>query len=101
MIEARALLFDTYGTLVDWRGSLRDELAAFGRARGLHHDWDAVLADWKACYRPGMDAVNRGDSPWTTIEQIYRRRLLQGFAPRGIAASEDEIERLTHAWWRL
>src|SRR5436190_2731041 len=97
----QALLFDTYGTLVDWRSSVRDELAAFGRARGLHHDWDAVLADWKACYRPGMDAVNRGERPWATIEQIYRRRLVEVLGLRGITASEAEIEHLTRAWWRL
>jgi 2-haloacid dehalogenase len=97
----QALLFDTYGTLVDWRSSVRDELAAFGRARGLHHDWNAILADWKACYRPGMDAVNRGEAPWMTIEQIYRRRLVEVLGLRGIAASEAEIEHLTRAWWRL
>ena len=101
MIHVQALLFDTYGTLVDWRGAVRDELAAFGRARGLHHDWDALLADWKACYRPGMDAVNRGESPWTTIEQIYRRRLVEVLGLRGITASDAELEHLTQAWWRL
>jgi|SRR5689334_15732912 2-haloacid dehalogenase len=100
-MDLRALVFDTYGTLVDWRASVRDELAAFGRARGLHHDWDAILADWKACYRPGMDAVNRGESPWATIEQIYRRRLVEVLGLREIAAGEAEIEHLTQAWWRL
>ena len=57
-MRVEALVFDTYGTLVDWRASVRDELAAFGRARGLAHDWDGFLAEWKAGYRPGMDAVN-------------------------------------------
>src|SRR5436190_1779549 len=97
----QALLFDTYGTLVDWRSSVRDELAAFGRARGLHHDWDAVLADWKACYRPGMDAINRGEAPWATLETIYRHRLVELLPARSIAASDAEIDDLVHAWWRL
>jgi 2-haloacid dehalogenase len=100
-MQLAALLFDTYGTLVDWRSSVRDELAAFGRARGLQADWDAILADWKACYRPGMDAVNRGEAPWMTIEQIYRRRLVEVLGLRGIGANESEIEHLTQAWWRL
>ena len=100
-MEVRALLFDTYGTLVDWRSSVRDELAAFGRARGLHHDWDAVLADWKACYRPGMDAINRGEAPWATLETIYRHRLVELLPARSIAASDAEIDDLVHAWWRL
>ncbi|HEY2996870.1 MAG TPA: haloacid dehalogenase type II [Methylomirabilota bacterium] len=100
-MEVRALLFDTYGTLVDWRSSVRDELAAFGNARGLTHDWDAVLADWKACYRPGMDAINRGEAPWATLETIYRRRLVELLPARSIAASDAEIDDLVHAWWRL
>jgi 2-haloacid dehalogenase len=101
MTPVRAVLFDTYGTLVDWRTSVRDELAAFGRARGLVHNWDGFLTEWKACYRVGMDAVNRGAVPWTTVEAIYRRRLVELLAAREIAASEDEVEHLTRAWWRL
>ncbi|HET7342856.1 MAG TPA: haloacid dehalogenase type II [Methylomirabilota bacterium] len=100
-MDLHALLFDTYGTLVDWRTSVRDELAAFGAGRGLHHDWEAFLAEWKACYRPGMDAVNRGEAPWTTVETIYHRRLVELLAARGIAASEAEVAHLTRAWWRL
>ena len=99
MVEA--LLFDTYGTLVDWRASMRDELVAFGQARGLAHDWDAFLDAWKACYRPGMDAVNRGETPWTTIEAIYRRRLVELLAARTITLSDDDVEHLTHVWWCL
>ena len=101
MTGLRALLFDTYGTLVDWRSSVRDELAAFGRALRLDHDWDAFLAEWKACYRPGMEAVNRGEAPWTTIETIYRRRLVELLAARAITASDGEVEHLTRVWWRL
>ena len=96
-----AWLFDTYGTLVDWRASVRDELAAFGRMRGLARDWDAFLGEWKACYRPGMEAVNRGEAPWTTIEAIYRRRLVELLHAGAITASAEEIEHLTRVWWRL
>jgi 2-haloacid dehalogenase len=96
-----ALLFDTYGTLVDWRTSVRDELAALGRARGLAHDWDAFLDAWKACYRPGMDAVNRGEAPWTTIEAIYRRRLVELLAARAITLTDEDVEHVTLVWWRL
>ena len=100
-MSVHALVFDTYGTLVDWRTSVLDELVAFGRARELARDWPAFLAEWKACYRPGMDAVNRGDAPWTTIEAIYRRRLVELLHAHAIAAREDEIDHLTRAWWRL
>jgi 2-haloacid dehalogenase len=96
-----ALVFDTYGTLVDWRGSLLDELVAFGRARGIDHDWAGFLTAWKACYRPGMDAVNRGETAWTTVEAIYRARLAELLRAREIAATAAEIEHLTRGWWRL
>ena len=97
-----ALTFDTYGTLVDWRGSILDELAAFGAARGIARDWEAFLADWKAGYRPGMDRVNRGEWPWTTVDVIYRRRLDEVLAAHRITGlSDEETAHLNRAWWRL
>ena len=101
-MEIRALTCDTYGTLVDWRGSILDELRALGRSRGIAHDWEAFLDDWKSAYRPGMDKVNRGEWPWTTIDVIYRRRLdevLQAHAITGLG--EVDLEHLNRVWWRL
>ncbi len=97
-----ALVFDTYGTVVDWRGSVLAELGALGRSRGLTVDWEAFLADWRACYRPGMERVNRGDVPWATVEQIYRAGL-HALLPRyAIVGLDDaDLERLVRAWWRL
>jgi len=48
-----------------------------------------------------MDAVNQGEAPWTTIEAIYRRRLVELLAAHAIAASAEDVEHLTRAWWRL
>lgn len=97
-----ALAFDTYGTVVDWRRSVLEALRAFGARRGLAVDWDAFLADWKAAYRPSMDRVNRGEWPWLTVDQIYRRRLDELLAERAIAGvGEAERVELTRAWWRL
>jgi 2-haloacid dehalogenase len=98
----RALLFDTYGTLVDWRGSLLDELARLGEATGRHQDWARFLADWKACYRPGMDAVNRGERPWTTVDALYRERLVELLTAIGLGTlAGGDIDHLNRAWWRL
>jgi 2-haloacid dehalogenase len=101
-MEIRALTCDTYGTLVDWRASILDELRALGRSRGIERDWEAFLDDWKSAYRPGMDKVNRGEWPWTTIDVIYGRRLdevLRAHAITGLA--EADREHLNRAWWRL
>ena len=97
-----ALLFDTYGTVVDWRDSVLAELTEFGASRGLDLDWAAFLADWKAAYRPGMDRVNSGEWPWTTVETIYRRRLEELARRYELGGLDDaELTRLTQAWWRL
>lgn len=97
-----ALLFDTYGTVVDWRTSVLDELRAFGHRRHVTADWEQLLDDWKSAYRPGMDKVNRGEWPWTTVEEIYRRRLDELLPAYGLGSlAGDEAENLTRAWWRL
>ena len=101
-MEIRALTCDTYGTLVDWRGSILKELRALGRSLGIARDWEAFLDDWKSAYRPGMDKVNRGEWPWTTIDVIYRRRLdevLRAHAITGLG--EVDLEHLNRVWWRL
>jgi 2-haloacid dehalogenase len=101
-MPVQALTFDRYGTVVDWRDSVLAELTAFGAARGLAVDWTAFLTEWKAAYRPGMDRVNSGEWPWTTVEAIYRRRL-EELLPRYEIESlgEADLVRLTRAWWRL
>jgi 2-haloacid dehalogenase len=101
-MEIRALTCDTYGTLVDWRGSILDELQALGRSRGIACDWEAFLDDWKSAYRPGMDKVNRGEWPWTTIDVIYRRRLDEALRAHAIGGlGEVDLEHLNRVWWRL
>src|SRR5262245_43676900 len=101
-MELRALTFDVYGTLIDWRGSILDELRSFGAARGLDLDWAVFIAEWKSAYRPGMERVNRADWPWTTIETMYRRRLEEMLlAYRITGLSSDEIDHLNRVWWRL
>src|SRR5207245_9958554 len=71
----RALTFDTYGTVVDWRSSVLTELQAFGERKRLDVDWMRFLDDWKAVYRPAMDRINRGESSWMTVDAIYGQRL--------------------------
>jgi len=100
-MEIRALTCDTYGTLVDWRGSILDELRAFGDAHGIERDWEGFLTAWKSAYRPGMEKINRGEWPWTTIDVIYRRRLDEVLGDYGVSVSEGEVEQLNRVWWRL
>ena len=97
----KALLFDTFGTVVDWRTSVIDEFTAFGRQKGISRDWTAFVDEWKTAYRPGMDAVNSGRAPWTTVDQIYRTKLDELIAKHRLEVSEADRAHLTRSWHRL
>ena len=98
--DVQALLFDTYGTVVDWRTAVLAALVDFGRARGLRVAWEAVLADWEP--RPIQDRVNAGALPWMTMEQIHHRAATESLARHGITdLSAEELDRLVYARWAL
>src|SRR5689334_10434167 len=68
----KALIFDTFGTVVDWRGSIIEEGNAWGKAIGLMIDW-ALFADrWRSGYAPAMDRVRKGELPWTKLDDLHR-----------------------------
>jgi 2-haloacid dehalogenase len=99
----KALTFDVFGTVVDWRSSIIREGEAVGRARGIDHvDWAAFADAWRGLYQPLMDRVRSGASPWTKLDDLHRMgldRLLEEFKITGLA--EDEIDHLNRAWHRL
>ena len=99
----KALTFDTFGTVVDWRASINADFRAFARRRRIRNvDWAALIDDWKTCYRPGMDAVNSGASPWTTVERIYRRKLDEILPRFGLSGlPEEDRTYLNRVWDRL
>ncbi|HKW94670.1 MAG TPA: haloacid dehalogenase type II [Methylomirabilota bacterium] len=97
--DLHALLFDTYGTVVDWRGGVLAALRALGKARGIAPDWEAFLVEWNT--RPVMDRVNRGELPWMTMEEIHRHALEAALARHGITLTSREIDDLVRVRWYL
>lgn len=100
--KVKALVFDVFGTVVDWRGSLIREGRLLGRRKNLKVDWEAFADAWRAGYRPAMARVRSGELPWTRIDDLHRMildDLLAKFGIRGLA--EEEIVHLNHAWHRL
>ena len=97
----RALAFDVFGTVVDWRSSVARELAAFGARHGISDDWSAFADDWRAGYVPAMDRVRRGELPWTRIDDLHRGRLVELLNDRGIDVDDAETDDLNRAWHRL
>ena len=82
MSVPRALAFDVFGTVVDWRSSIIRELEEFGQRHGLQQDWPSFADDWRAGYAPAMDRVRRGELPWTRIDDLHRM-ILEELLARG------------------
>ncbi|MFL5281768.1 MAG: haloacid dehalogenase type II [Rhodopila sp.] len=97
-----AIVFDTFGTVVDWRTSLIEDLTAHGAARGVTADWAALVDAWRAAYQPSMQRVRTGEQPWTTLDNLHRAtldRLVAEFGIKGL--SEDDLVHINLGWHRL
>ena len=100
--QVKALVFDVFGTVVDWRGRAIRELTAFGSARGLSHDWAQFADDWRGLYQPAMEEVRSGRREFTILDMLHREsliKLLDKYAIKGLA--DHEVEHLNTIWHRL
>jgi 2-haloacid dehalogenase len=100
--KIKALLFDVFGTVVDWRSGVIRDVTEIAKAKGAEVD-AAVFADaWRADYHPAMDLVRRGELPWAKLDTLHRRtldRLLVDFGLTGL--DESEKRWLNTCWHRL
>jgi 2-haloacid dehalogenase len=102
LTSVKALVFDTFGTVVDWRTSVAGEIEAVAKGKGLTVDGAKFADAWRAQYRPSMDRVRKGELPWTNLDKLHRMildRILVEFKVTGL--SEAETDRLNRAWHRL
>jgi 2-haloacid dehalogenase len=101
-IAVKALFFDVFGTLVDWRSSIAREAATILAPRGHALDWPAFADAWRDEYQPGMEEVRSGRIPFSKLDVLHRRnleRLLPRFGLKDL--SEDVLRNLNLAWHRL
>lgn len=102
MEDVQALLFDVFGTVVDWRGSLIREGDLLGRRKGIEADWAEFADAWRGLYQPLMERVRGGQLPWTKLDDLHRMGLDSLLARFGLAGlDEAEIADLNRAWHRL
>src|SRR5580698_5051530 len=80
----RVLLFDVFGTLVDWRSSLLNIAVTTAAAAGVHASWAAVIDDWRRAYQPIMDEVRGGGREWRDLDSLQRETLAAVLARHAI-----------------
>jgi 2-haloacid dehalogenase len=102
LAKVKACVFDTFGTVVDWRNSIIAEATNWGKAKGLHINWVEFTDRWRLGYRPAMDKVRKGQIPWTRLDDLHRMildDLLKQYKIEGL--SEEEKVHWAHVWRRL
>ena len=100
--ETKALVFDVFGTVVDWHGSVAREVRGLAKARGLRVNAVKFARAWRAGYRPAMDRVLRGEAPFEKIDVIHLAILEDVLKQFKIATlSEEEKTHLNLVWHRL
>jgi 2-haloacid dehalogenase len=98
----KALTFDVFGTVVDWRGSIIREGTQWDQMKGLQVDWAKFADRWRAGYGPSMDKVRKGSLPWMKIDELHRfilDDLLTEFNITGL--TEEEKNHWNRVWHRL
>ncbi len=101
-MKIKALTFDVFGTVANWRTTLIREAAALGKRRGIEANWVAFADAWRGLYEPMMHRVRTGKLPWTNLDGLHymiMEDLLDKFQIEGLQ-EEDKVF-LTQVWHRL
>lgn len=98
----KALFFDMFGTVLDWRTGVARSVEATLKPRGYSLDWLAFADAWREQYDPGMEPVRSGRIPYTRLDALHRRMLDLFLPSLGVKElPEDVMHDLTLAWHRL
>jgi 2-haloacid dehalogenase len=100
----RAVLFDTFGTVVDWRTGVARQAGTFAAAHGEELDAEAFADEWRALYQPALEAVRSGRRSFATLDALHRENLDQvlrghGFDPERLG--RETVDELNKCWHRL
>jgi 2-haloacid dehalogenase len=99
----KALVFDVFGTVVDWRSSLIADFTKWGVSRGIEADWSGLVDAWRQAYHPSMDKVRhhpeRGFVKLDTLHRQSLEILVEKFGAKGL--SDDDLHYMTLGWHRL
>src|ERR1700730_5764072 len=99
----KALVFDVFGTIVDWRSSLIADFTTWGETRGIKADWTALVDGWRAVYAASMDVVRKNpQNGYVMLDTLHRQSLEKLVAQLSITGLTDaDLHHLTMGWHRL
>ncbi len=100
----QALVFDVFGTVVDWRAGVARDAGAFLARHGHTVDPGEFADAWRARYSPSMETIRSGQRPFTRLDVLHRENLEQVLADFGLDTNgidPQELSDLNHAWHRL
>ena len=101
--QVKALVFDVFGTVVDWRTSLIADFTKWGKRRGIDADWTALVDGWRAVYAASMDEVRKHpERGYVILDTLHRQSLEKLVEQLGISGlNEADLHTLTMGWHRL
>jgi 2-haloacid dehalogenase len=97
----QALVFDVFGTLVDWYSPIKRLAKQIGAESGVEIDGGRLATGWRSRYRPAMDVIRAGDRPWCNFDDLHRGTLEDVLSELDIELAEPHRERLVAEWHRL
>jgi 2-haloacid dehalogenase len=100
--SVKAMVFDTFGSVVDWRGSITRDLTRWGSENGYSCDWTALAVKWRSLYQPSMEKVRSGQREWTILDVLHRESLEQLLPEFGLEKmTEAQRQHVNKVWHRL
>lgn len=98
----KALLFDVFGTVVDWRTSISADLEHWFAPLGITRDWEAFAQDWRALYQPAMKEVRDGRRGYVRLDILHRENLDALLPLYDLEALDaDQRDHVNRVWHRL
>lgn len=97
----KAIVFDVFGTIVDWRSSLIHQLNELEKELGIELPSEVLTDQWRHQYAPSMNRVRQGETPWMGLDDLHRESLVKLLNQHGIALDEAIIDRVNHFWHQL
>lgn len=97
----KAIVFDVFGTIVDWRSSLIHQFNELEKDLGIELPSEVLADQWRQLYAPSMDRVRRGEIPWTVLDDLHRESLVTLLNQHEIALDKATIDRVNYFWHQL